>query len=72
MFFRVLEIVQSEEYLTAADTSIIRRQEISIDPDRFGNPSHFQFMVDCYLLNLLLTNVNVIKITLKNKCYFLL
>ena len=35
-FFRVLEIVQNEDYLTAADTSIIRRKDFEDIQYDFG------------------------------------
>ena len=35
-FFRVLDIVQNEDYLTAADTSLIRRKDFEESQDDFG------------------------------------
>ncbi len=40
--FRVLEIVQNEEYLTAADTSIIRRTNFEDFQEDFGSNKKIQ------------------------------
>lgn len=40
--FRVLEIVQNEDYLTAADTSIIRRKNVEDIQDDFGSNKKIQ------------------------------
>ena len=51
--FRVLEIVQNEEYLTAADTSIIKRrenfEEVNLDSEDLGQLLKIKMICFCNL-----------------------